>query len=315
MWKKEETVIHSFEDDLGLSVIMYIPEEPKAIVQICHGMCEYKERYTRFMEELADDGYVVIIHDLRGHGKSVRSINDLGYFYDTENKNYIVEDVQQLTRYIKERFPELPYILFGHSMGSLVARTYTKYYDYELDGLIVCGAPKNQAGVGFMNSMLGLRAKFGKEHNRPNFLQNAAFKSFNKKFDGLNKWLSTDQSVVDAYNKDPYCSFVFTENGFRNLFHLVDETYDKHNWKVSKPDLKILFIAGAEDPCIGGRANFEKTLAAMAKVGYKNIDSKLYEGYRHEILNDYSHDEVVVDVKAFLSKAKEDFVVDPLKFL
>lgn len=112
-------------------------------------MCEHKERYLDFIEYLNDCGYVVIIHDHRGHGKSVLDETDLGYFYG-EGARAIVEDVHQLTNYIKKKYPNLPVCLFGHSMGSLVVRNYIQKYDHEINALIVCGSPsKNKlAGLG-----------------------------------------------------------------------------------------------------------------------------------------------------------------------
>ncbi len=120
----------SFQDQLTIHCLIEIPENPCGILQIVHGMSEHKERYLPFMEAMAKSGWICVIHDHRGHGESVKTKEDLGYFYDTTG-TYLMEDVHQLTYLMKQRFPTLPYVLFGHSMGSLLARAYTKKYDYE----------------------------------------------------------------------------------------------------------------------------------------------------------------------------------------
>ena len=130
---KKTVYLTSKQDGLKLHVLLMEPEEePKGIVQIVHGMAEHKERYEPFMEMLCKQGYISIIHDHRGHGKSIRAKEDLGYFYDESGKA-IVEDVHQITQWAKDRYGEMPYHLFGHSMGSLVVRCYLKKYDNELD--------------------------------------------------------------------------------------------------------------------------------------------------------------------------------------
>lgn len=124
---KKTVYLTSKQDGLKLHVLLMEPEQsPKGIVQICHGMAEHKERYEPFMQMLCNNGYISVIHDHRGHGKSVKNAADLGYFYDDSGKA-IIEDAHQVTTWMKERYgEELPYHLFGHSMGSLVVRCYLK---------------------------------------------------------------------------------------------------------------------------------------------------------------------------------------------
>ena len=146
--QKETFSLISEYDGLSLSLELFLPEgAPKGILQISHGMSEHKERYEDFMAFLAEKGYAAVIHDHRGHGASVRSCWDLGYFY-TANPAALVEDLHQVSRFIKGRFPGLPLFLFGHSMGSLVARVYLRRYDAEINKLILCGPPTQNSAVG-----------------------------------------------------------------------------------------------------------------------------------------------------------------------
>ena len=130
--------IASHHDNLQLSVLAVCPEKPKAVVQMAHGMCEHKERYLSFMRFLAAHGYAAFLNDHRGHGESVLDQADLGYFYDG-GARALIDDMHLLTEHIRGEYPSLPIALFGHSMGSLAVRCYTKRYDKEISSLIVCG--------------------------------------------------------------------------------------------------------------------------------------------------------------------------------
>ena len=127
--------IKSPVDGLKLDLLVLVPDgTPKGILQIHHGMAEYKERYLPFMEYFAQAGYVTAIHDCRGHGKSVRTKKDLGYMYGG-GMDALIEDTAEITRMLKEEWQGVPLILLGHSMGSMVVRCFTKKYDDLLDML------------------------------------------------------------------------------------------------------------------------------------------------------------------------------------
>ena len=139
--------ITSKQDGLKLEIAIMECENPKGIVQFSHGMAEHKERYFDFMQYLNERGYICVIHDHRGHGSSVKSKNDYGYFY-TENVDYIVDDLFQVTEYVCEKYPGLEVTLFSHSMGTLVARCYLKKYDAYIGRLILCGPPTENSAAG-----------------------------------------------------------------------------------------------------------------------------------------------------------------------
>lgn len=132
--KKEEIKITSEVDELEIDCLLIQPEgEIKGIVQLAHGMNEHKERYIDFMKYLAENGYACFINDHRGHGKSLKNKDDIGYFYENEAKA-VIEDLFQITRYLKEKFNGKKIILFGHSMGSMIVRKYIAKYDNKIDG-------------------------------------------------------------------------------------------------------------------------------------------------------------------------------------
>lgn len=290
---KEHLTCLSAFDGLPLDVIIMAPSHPIGIVQISHGMCEHKERYIPFMQFLNKHGYACIIHDHRGHGKSVRHMDDLGYFYENGHIG-IVEDVHQLSTFIKLRYPHLPFYLFGHSMGSLVVRCYLKKYDDDIDGLFVCGSPSYNPFAPFG---IYLTSKIGKKkghHYRSSFIQKIGFESFNRQFDKStpNSWICSDKNVVKNYNQNPLCNFIFTTNGFHSLFLLMKETYDLENWQMKNKNLPIHFIAGQNDPCIQNEKKFYKSVHFLKKCGYTQVTSHLFKDMRHEILNEINKEEV-----------------------
>lgn len=297
--KTSEYKIRSHFDELDLSVLVSVPEsaEPKAVVQFAHGMCEHKERYLPFMEFLCDNGYACIIHDHRGHGQSVKKPEDLGYFYRS-GWEAVVGDIFVVNGMAKGMFPDRPVFLFGHSMGSLAVRCFAKRFDDLIDGLVVCGSPsKNPAtGVGLLFTRF-IAAVRGDRH-RPGLIQKMAFEGYNRKFgsEGTNAWLSTDRQVVKEYNDDPSCGYTFTANGFIGLFNLMKDCYNLDGWQISKPDMPVLFIAGTDDPCITSHSDFVLAADHMRMAGYANVKSHLYNGMRHEILNETDRTVVWKDV-------------------
>ncbi len=298
---KTEKLVSEF-DGLVLELAVCEPEgTPKAIVQFSHGMAEHKERYFPFMEYLAQNGYVCVINDHRGHGASVVDRHGLGYFY-TENTDGIVGDLHQVTMWAKKEYPELPVYLFSHSMGTLVARCYMKNYDGEIQKLVLCGPPTRNGAAGFGLVVTRITRLFY-HRNSPNKILNAiAFSGFNKGNQVANGWLSYNPANVEAYNADPLCGFVFTCNGFVNLLRLQKGAYTKKGWGVKNPKLPILMIAGKDDPVIQSEKLFEDLDSFLAGKGYENRGKKLYEGMRHEILNEEKNQVVYEDVLHFFEK-------------
>ena len=327
-----EKEVHNFEkrtlvstaDRLEISVLICRPGgnassspgntagKPKGIIQLVHGMCEHKERYVPFMEFMADNGYASIIHDHRGHGESVRSIDDLGYFYEG-GYMAMIEDVRAVTLMACEEFsrPEtrmnkesagLPLILLGHSMGSMAVRSFSKRYDNLIDGLVVCGSPSYNPGAGFAKFLAKTYSILTGDRHRPSLIQHLAFGSFNKSFGKVsspNAWVCSDPEIVRKYDSDPLCHFQFTNDGFINLFSLMQDAYEPKGWAMHNPDLPVWFISGSDDPCLVSEKKFRKAVRAMTGVGYRNVASKLYPGMRHEILNETGKEQVWNDILDF----------------
>lgn len=300
-------VVRSRFDRLNLDVVEVLPEgEVKGIVQISHGMQEHKERYLDFMEFLARHGYVCIAHDHRGHGKSVKSRDDLGYFYD-DSAEAVVEDLADVAADLRLRYPHVPFILLGHSMGSLIARKYLKKHDDEIDALILTGAPGNNPGTKAGLILLNALSKTKGDHAESALVNKMVAGGFDRaiKGGGKNSWLSVNEDNVRAFNEDPDSGFPFTINGYQNLLKLVKDDFDEKGWQMKNKNLPVLFLAGSDDPVIGGKDGFEGSVKFLQDRGYSDVQGKLYPGMRHEILNETDKKKVYQEILQFLDRICE----------
>lgn len=309
--QKREFTLQSKYDNLALSCAEYAAEgvtqtNAKSVVQIVHGMCEYKERYEGFIDYLTQNGYIVFAHDHRGHGGSVTANENLGYFGDKKGEA-IVDDAALVTDEIRRLHPGLSVTLFGHSMGSLVVRAYIQKYEEKIDKLIVCGSPSKNSLAGFGLMLNGVISAFRGKKYRSRLMANASTGGGDDKFpgEGKNAWLTRDKTVVEKYNADEKCNFVFSCNGFSNLLHLVKNAYKKKKYPAKHSDLPIFFMAGADDPVIGSEKKWLEAQQFLRDVGYKNVTGKLYPKMRHEILNELGKEEVYADALAFIEKSAE----------
>ena len=292
MPKTEYFTLQSEQDGLEIAMVMVEPEgEARALVQLVHGMIEHKERYLPFMEYLADRGCVCVMNDHRGHGASVRESGDLGYFYE-KGDEALVEDMHQITLWMKVRWPGRKLFLFGHSMGSLAARAYCAKYDGEIDALALSGSPGENpaAGVGLM--LVEALTRLRGERHRSRLMQRMTVGAFARRFpdpDHPCAWISANMENVTAYEGDPLCSFTFTLNGNRALLRLMKRAYSLKN---GRPDLPVRFYSGTEDPCAPDEKGFRHAMERMRQAGYSDTEGHLFPGMRHEILNEEGREAV-----------------------
>ncbi len=299
----ESITINAQSDNLPLATIISCPKKPVAIIQIVHGMCEHKERYLKFIEYLNQNQMGVIIHDLRGHGASILKEDDLGYFYK-KSSDVLIADVYQLTCLIKQRYPDVPLFLFGHSMGSLIVRNYLYQYGHKIDGLIVCGSPsKNRFAKAGRLFCLCL-SKVKGDRYRSKLIRQLSIGMFNRGFKEANSWICSDEQVVKQFNEDKLCNFNFTLNGYYNLLSLMITAYQKQNHQVNK-QLPILFISGENDPCLINQKAFNQAVKHLYNLGYTNIKSRLFKQMRHEILNEKDKQIVYQEIINFINQNKE----------
>lgn len=304
MARKYENYFLSEADALRISTLTVVPEqEPyRGVVQLVHGMSEFKERYLPFMEFLAQKGFVSVIHDHRGHGKSVRSRADLGYMYGG-GAEAMLRDIKTVNQGIHDKLPGLPLILMGHSMGSLAVRAFTRRYDDCIDMLIVCGSPSNNPARSLGTAIAHMEKAVRGPRHRSKLLETMSFASYVRRFKddkSCTAWVCSDKAVADAYAASPYCGFTFTDDAYLALFELMKQAYDVKHWRCTNQKLPVLFISGAEDPCMGNVRKFAQAVQAMREAGYRDVKGKLYPHMRHEILNETEKDRVYRDIAAYI---------------
>lgn len=291
--KKESLFLKSKQDGLDLYVTIFTPKDkPKGIVQFAHGMIEHQIYYYDFMEFLTNKGYITIINDHRGHGKSVKKEEDLGYFYD-DSADFVVEDLHQVTMYIKDKYKDLPVYLFGHSMGSLISLSYIKKYDKDIEKLIICGLPSNRHGYKIGGLFTKLYSKLRSDKYRSKTLNGMVLPKSNT------NWLTTNMEYLKETRKDKYNNFLFTNNGILNLTTLLKKIYSNKGWELNNKDLNILFIAGSEDKIIINEKEWLESINFFKEIGYKKVESKLYKDCKHAVFKD-NEEEIFKDVLNFL---------------
>ena len=294
--------IKSCIDNIDLDVNYMIPDAKiKGLVVIAHGMSEHKERYNYFLETLAKSSYLGVVYDNRGHGKSVKEARDLGYFY-SEDETTLSQDLYNVLKFFQNRYQINNTILFAHSMGSLIARSFLQKYDDEITKVILCGPPTKNNLVDIGLGLASLSKIFGGAKKPNKFLNYLTFNSFNKPYQNKNEWLSKSKKNVINYNNDDLCGFTFTTNGFLNLYKLQKRAFQPKNYLVKNEKLPIFLIAGSDDPVIGNLKKFENLALFMKRLGYQDVRAKTYNNLRHELLQEEEKDIIIADILKFIEE-------------
>lgn len=278
--------------------------EPKAVLQIIHGMAEYASRYAPLAEFLTKHGITVCAEDHLGHGKSVVTENDLGYFAAKNGWQTVLADIRGLTEIVKPKYAGVPYFVMGHSMGSFFCRKYISLYGSELAGAVIMGTGFKGAGTtGGAKFITRLIALFKGWRHRSKFIDNTAFGAYNKKFEKRTRfdWLSANPDNVDAYIADPLCGIPFTCNAFYGLFSIISQACKTSTIKAVPDKLPLLVVAGADDPVGDYGKGVEKFTDKLLKYG-KNASMTLYRGCRHEIVNDICAPQLFDDLAEFIKE-------------
>lgn len=288
-----------------LHVVVWQPDgEPKAVLQLSHGMIEFIERYEGLAQYLNEQDILVIGNDHLGHGHTAGRDEDLGYFCPEYMSETVVKDLHTVTEYAKKEYPGIPYFLLGHSMGSFMARRYLMTYGDELTGAILCGTGEQTSATLFAGkTAAGILGAFKGQRYRSEFIRKTSFKGYNDRFEKRteNDWLTKDQSIVDWYNGHKFCTFGFTINGYKTLFEVLTYIQKQENYNKIPKNLPVYMIAGEDDP-VGNYGEGVKHIYQQYKdSGIKDISIKLYPNDRHEILNELDKETVYADVADWIA--------------
>lgn len=289
--------------------VEWIPEgEVRAVVQLVHGMAEHIERYRAFAQYLNGYGILAVGHDHLGHGGSVLSKEDYGYFAAENGNQILVRDIHRIFVRTQKKYERVPYVMFGHSMGSFLVRQYLCCYGTGLDGAVICATAYQPQWL--VKTALGIcraEAQLFGWHYRSRLFQWMAAGSYNAAFRPNRTsadWICRDEAVVDAYEADERCGFVFTLNGFYNLFLTLYKIIRKEYLGRMPRNLPVLFIAGEKDPVGSCGEGVRKVTELFEQTGMKNVERRLYPGARHEVLNEKNKEEVFADVLDWMYRQK-----------
>lgn len=277
------------------------PADIIGVIQIVHGMAEHTDRYLDVAKYLSGRGFYVIMHDHAGHGRSVKSDEDDGYFCDKDGWLCLVDDVYEVTKIARKQNPGKKLILWGHSMGSFISRKYVTKYTNGADAAIFCGTsganPGAAAGILIANIIAAFK---GTKHKSP-MINNIAFGAYNKRFNGNTgfEWLSVNEDNVAKYVADPKCGFLFSAAGYRDLFHVL-QSVSSSEWYAAVPaSLPIYLISGSDDPVGAYGKGVQEVYDKLKASGHTNVSMKIYPGLRHEIHNEKTNAEVYSDIADF----------------
>ena len=304
--KKTEFTFQSSGKLADIRAVKYEPEKSvRAVLQIAHGMDEFIDRYDGFAEYLGDKGFLVVGNDHLGHGGSVKSKDDWGYFGENGNQ-VLLDDMYKLTEAVKKEYADVPYFLLGHSMGSFYARQYIAEHGDALNGTIIMGTgfePEYKLKAAML--MCRTIALFKGWRHRSNLVNSLAFGAYNKRFEPArtpSDWLTKDEKIVDWYRNEPRCTFVFTLNGYYNMFTGILRLHDKELMNRVPKDLPLLFVSGQEDPVGSFGKEVEASVEYMKDLGIRDVRLKLYQNDRHEILNETDKETVYEDLYVWLNE-------------
>ena len=303
--KSEEWFLSS---DTETSVFLRVWEEddgqPRFALQISHGMCDYADRFDGFAQFVCSHGGVVFGNDHLGHGHTKGEGGHFGYWGKRDGEELVMEDMHKVTEIIKARYPGLPVFMLGHSMGSLLARLYAAKYGEGLSGLIMTGTSGTNNVTALIRVLARVGMVFGRAKKPAHLLTYLAFSKYNDRYEDVQTpvdWLTRDRKVVADYCKDPWCTFLFTDRAAYDMANLMDKVSGAGGAGQMPKNLPYLLASGTMDPVGNYTEGVNEVYGLLRAAGAEDVSLKLYEGARHEILNETNRQEVFEDILEWIS--------------
>ncbi len=284
-------IVITTSDNFNLAGIISVPPNAKAIVQVAHGAHEHKMRYKRLFKALYQAGFAVIAVDFRGHGGSVCRKHPRGCMHSVDE---MINDMVTVSRYAKEKYPDLPLYMFAHSMGSMFARLYLREYDGLIDKLILSGSPRRYH---LLRLFIPLTQWFFKRNGGRGANMLINYVGTGSLREG--KWVSKSDKNRQRIKVDPLCFNCYDGSGYEVLFDCNQLLKDYQGYKCQNSNLPILSISGQRDPLPGGRRGLYSIKRDLQRYGYSDIAFKTYQGMRHEIINEDENGKVFDDIINF----------------
>jgi alpha-beta hydrolase superfamily lysophospholipase len=272
---------------------------------ISHGMKEYALRYDEVARFFALKGFAVFAYDHRGHGVEAKGRGELGFLAEKNGFCRVVEDLCEVVRYVKGRCPSGTLALLGHSFGSFVVQGYIERYGSEIDVCLLSGsADPRPISVGAGKCLAWMLKRVCGKRSRLAFMEWAVFGNYNRRIESpksKNSWLCSDEDVVARYDSDELCAFVPTVGFFYDMFCGMTMVHEVEKMKNIPKDLPVFLFSGTEDPVGRYGSSLRELYDCYREVGIENVELKLYEGGRHEMLNEKCKFDVCEDMLKFIA--------------
>lgn len=301
---------HTFKASDGETICYYKWESNpevahRGIIQIAHGIGEHAGRYDHIANRLQKEGFTVYANDHRAHGKTAEIKRLFGFYDGDDYFEDAVADMHDLSNLMRTEHPNAKFVLFGHSMGSLLSRKYVLHYGNEIDALILSGTASFIKGLGHFGLVAtkAVTAVRGRERGNET-LRALFFDEFNKKFKPNRTkldWISSDEKAVDAFEADPYRIENFSLGVFADIISNSRKLNKDEAFKKTPDKLPILIFSGDKDPVGEMGKGVTKVAKGFKENGNKDLTFNLYEGGRHEMLNETNSDEVEADIIMWLN--------------
>lgn len=304
MAKEQEFYFPSSDGIHSCHALEWLPDgEPRAVVQLVHGIADHIGRYGAFASWLAEHGFAVAGEDHLGHGKTAGE-GELGYFGPKNGWFLAAGDVYGLRELEGEKYPDLPYFILGHSMGSFLTRTLLIDHPGSVSGAILSGTGQEPPSVVRSSKLLcSMCCALRGPENRNALIHELSLGAYNRQFKPnrtSTDWLCSDPAVVDDYLSDPLCTFLPTVGLFHDLMEGLEYIADPKNLRKMDKTTPVYFFSGDCDPVGQNGAGVEKVAGFFRRAGCADVSVKLYPGGRHEMLNEINRQEVYQDVLAWL---------------
>lgn len=289
-------------DGVEVQVYRWLPDgEVKGTLQIVHGMAEHGARYARFAHAANERGFAVYADDHRGHGKTAPRTEDTGFFAAEQGWRAVLDDLYRLADTITKEHPNVPHVLFGHSMGSFFSQQMLFERGDQFAAVVLSGSTSGRsnplAPIGRLVARAE-RARLG-ARGRSKLLTKLSFGAFNSAFKPARTeydWLSRDASEVDKYIADDRCGFDVTTQMWVDLLDGLKGIADPANIAKVPKSLPLYIVSGSEDPVHGRQKGLEMLVGDYAKAGLTRVTWKTFPGARHEIVNESNREEVTRDI-------------------
>lgn len=303
---KRKIFYKSKDEITNINAIKWIPDgNIKAVLQISHGMKEFIERYDEFAIFMAHKGYLVTGNDHLGHGDSITTKKKWGYFCKDAGSDVLIEDLHELRNIIQKEYKDAPYFMLGHSMGSFILRKYITKYGQGLSGVIIMGTGiMPNIVLRFGKCLAKFMSLFKGWYYRSEFLNEISMGNYDEKFKDPRKkgrWMTKEVDILDSYNHDPRCNYIFTLNGYYNLFDLIYYNNQHQNLKLIPKTLPVFIMSGEQDPVGNMGKNIKELYKQYKQLGIEDVTWKLYEDDRHEILNETDRINVFNDIQNWIA--------------